>query len=179
MTDQLALFEGPKGSASFSDDGAHRYRLERDHGGGRTVAFVMLNPSRAGANVDDHTVRKCLGFARRLDYRRLVVVNLFSMVATDPTELLAADYDWAAGDPRNFEEVLVACTEADLVLAAWGTHAAQVGSRQGRPRRDRLVTEALTKVGVELHCLTTTRGGHPGHPLRLSYDLRPRPWTQP
>lgn len=173
--DQLALFAEPKGSAVFSADREHRYRLERD-GGGPALCFVMLNPSKADANKDDHTVRKCLGFARRLDFRRIVVVNLFSMVATDPAELIAAEYDWATGDPRNLKEVIAAAEEAKLVIAAWGAQVMLAGKRQRKPRRDRVVAKALAEAGVELRCLKFTNGGHPGHPLRLSYDCKPRPW---
>lgn len=179
MTPQLALFADVRKSAVFSECGKHRYRLERHHGDGRLVCFIMLNPSRAGVEKDDPTVRKCLGFARRLGYRGLVVVNLFSMVATDPTELLASDYAWASGDPDNFEQVVVAAKSADLVIAAWGCEAHRVGRRQKHPRRDKVVAEALASLDVQLHALKVTKSGHPQHPLYLAYDCKPKPWSCP
>lgn len=173
MPDQLALFAEPRGTAVFSDDGAHRYRLTRDHGPGRTLCFVMLNPSKATAEKADPTVRKCLGYARRLGYRKLVVVNLFSLVATDPSEVRAAPYELAVGDPENAQHIRRAAEEAELVVAAWGRNVEYVGRREQR-RRDREVAELL--ADVDLHALSVTKDGHPGHPLYLSYDLTPYPW---
>jgi len=47
-------------TAHISDCGRYRYSLTRvwDPGLPRAT-FCMLNPSKADAKVDDHTVRKC------------------------------------------------------------------------------------------------------------------------
>ncbi|MDR9403044.1 MAG: DUF1643 domain-containing protein [Halothece sp. Uz-M2-17] len=42
------------------------------------ITFIMLNPSRANATVDDPTIRRCLGFAQDWGHGSLAVVNLFA-----------------------------------------------------------------------------------------------------
>lgn len=49
----LALGSYDQCSAVLSDDGRHRYRLDRRWGTGAPVVFIMLNPSTADASVDD------------------------------------------------------------------------------------------------------------------------------
>ncbi|WP_239508926.1 DUF1643 domain-containing protein, partial [Stenotrophomonas maltophilia] len=46
--------------------------------------FVMLNPSTADADLDDPTIRRCVGFAKALKFDQLSVVNLFAYRATKP-----------------------------------------------------------------------------------------------
>lgn len=68
--------------AVLSEDGVYRYRLTREWGENldacKRVCFVMLNPSTADASKDDPTIRKCIGFATRLGFDALEVVNLFA-----------------------------------------------------------------------------------------------------
>ena len=80
-------------SAVISPCGLYRYRLERDLGGliaGPTVAWIMVNPSTADATADDATIRKVLGFSRRLGAGRVIVGNLFAFRATDIKALRTA-----------------------------------------------------------------------------------------
>jgi hypothetical protein len=55
----------------------------------RTVAFIGLNPSTADETTDDPTVRRCVGFAKRWGYDRMVMLNAFAYRATDPKALYA------------------------------------------------------------------------------------------
>jgi hypothetical protein len=80
--------------ARLSADGKHRYSLVRTWDFTRPrLRAVMLNPSTADADVDDHTVRKLIGFCERLGYESLEIANLFSFRATDPKELR-----WGGGE---------------------------------------------------------------------------------
>lgn len=64
-------------SASLSDCGLYRYRLERSTGlAGKVAAGIMVNPSTADAVTDNHTIRKWNGFAERLGVSRFYVANL-------------------------------------------------------------------------------------------------------
>ena len=84
-------------SAIISACKTYRYRLERRFGDGPTLMFVMVNPSTADAEQDDPTIRKCIGFAERASYGRIIVGNKFAFRATDVRELRgAADTEAAA-----------------------------------------------------------------------------------
>jgi len=112
---------GPHGVATavFDPTRTFRYRLSRTWDReGPVVAFVMLNPSTADAEVLDPTVRRCVGFARAWEFGSLEVVNLFAFRATDPRDLLLAA---APVGPDNDQAIVDAASAADRVVAAWGT----------------------------------------------------------
>jgi hypothetical protein len=156
-------------TALFSSCGRFRYRLGWRWGEGPTVAFVLLNPSSADAQVDDPTVRRCIDFARRLGFGGLEVVNLYAYVATDPGDLRRAGY---LVGPENDRHIIEAVAEREKVVLAWGVHA-------GRRERPGKVLRVLRDAGVVPYCLRVTGSGHPEHPLRLPkgcglqpFDLR-------
>lgn len=157
----------PRRDAIISSDGVYRYALVRDGlkdptpGGyyaGRTVAFIMLNPSTADGKVDDPTIRRCMGFARGWGYDKLVVGNLFAYRATKPADLPEGD---AAVGPENAEWLRRLVKESTLVIAAWGASKAAAAR-----------AEELT-FNVPLHCLGTTKAGAPRHPLYVRGDRMP------
>lgn len=160
------LFEtGTRKDAILSDCGRYRYRLTRAWGEGRPVNFVMLNPSTADANVDDPTIRRCVGFARDWGHGGIVVTNLFAFRSTNPKMLASA------ADPIgafNDLHIAAAAQEADLVVCAWGSHAYAGG-------RGREVLRKLRDMGAIPHALRLTAVGHPSHPLYLPADLKPIP----
>lgn len=153
----LALFDDTvmRGDAEFSECGRYRYRLERSWGShaGPAVVFAMLNPSKAGAEVTDPTVTRCVGFTRRLGYDRLIVVNRAALVATDPDDLRKVAVSEACG-PLNAEAVARACSEAAVVIAAWGAHPFA-----------KLAPPIVLPANAM--CLGLTRDGAPRHPLYL------------
>lgn len=153
-----------QGSAILSECGRYRYVLTRETGGGRgVVAFIMLNPSTATADVDDPTIRRCRGFARDWGYGSLVVLNLFALRATDPALMKAAADPVGPDNDRHLREV---ARNANAVVAAWGVH----GGHRGR---DRHVLALLADLDGDLLCLGTTRAGHPRHPLYAPANLAP------
>jgi hypothetical protein len=158
-----STYEGLSRSAEISDCGRYRWWLRRSWkygGNGRTVCFIMLNPSTADALVDDPTVRRCMGFTRAWGFSGLSVRNLFPFRATDPAELLTAN-DPGGGNKGLLE--LMAGFTADLTIAAWGS-----GTPFGRDR------EAMELFpGRDLYCLGITKHGHPRHPLYVRGDCRP------
>ena len=80
-------------AAYFDQTRFYRYSLHRRWADGAPLLFVMLNPSVADATKDDPTVRRCIGFAHRLGYGAMSVVNVFALIATDPNELLEEHAD--------------------------------------------------------------------------------------
>lgn len=162
--------------AKLSSNGVYRYALWRKWSHWEPLAtFVMLNPSTADASIDDPTIRKCMGFARRWGAGGIWVVNLFAYRATDPRGLLSA------GDPigpHNDGWVKTAFQDIDctpLVVAAWGACGGAANQRLLAPRVSWFRSLARD-LGVPLQCLGTTRTGAPRHPLMLAYDTPLRPW---
>ncbi len=163
-------------SAIISDCGLYRYRLERDLGGmlaGPTVAWIMVNPSTADATADDPTIRKVLGFSRRLGAGRIIVGNLFSDRATDIKALRTA------ADPVGIEggdHLRRIMREADKVIVAWGPCAKLPKWLRNRWMEVVGIAEAH---GIPLLCIGTAQDGHPLHPLMQGYDRPFVPWSAP
>ena len=158
-----------KTSAHISHDGRYRYDLTREWGNGMWegpgptihVLFVMLNPSKADATVDDPTIRKCIGFAERWGYGGITVVNLFAYRSTDPRKLGSLSADERVG-PLN--DAVIKETVTNLygtVVAAWGS----LTPRWARERAEKV----LLMLGMKVKCLRKTKDGQPGHPLYAPY----------
>lgn len=161
--------------AILSDDELHRYELGRVWNRALPLLYIgCLNPSKADATTDDHTVRKLTGFAMRWNLGGFVLWNLYAYRATDPRELgKRAPYE--AVGPYNDSHLVRIFREADAspdarLVAAWGAHATW-------PRVNRVVGD-LMPFGVlaRLKCWGTTSNGMPLHPLRLGYDTALEPY---
>ncbi|MFK7732938.1 MAG: DUF1643 domain-containing protein [Pseudomonadales bacterium] len=150
----------------------HRFHLHRDitpeskPAHARACCFVMLNPATADANRNDPTIRRCMGFAARENCTELSVVNLYSLRAVKPPDLLAAPTR-ARYRKKNLNVCAEAMANAELIICAWGVHAEA-------PRVAEFMAKAK-EMGVKLHCLGTTKHGAPRHPLylRLNAPLLP------
>lgn len=169
-----ALFEAAETYAWVSADQQYRYTLGRVWEPRRPLlTFVMLNPSIADARDDDPTVVKCKGFAERLGFGGIHVVNLFAYRATKPPVMWAAR---RAGvdivGPEN-DDVLRKAFSGGDAIAAWGANGAS------DPLRVQFVTALARAAGSRLQALSVTKGGDPGHPLMLAYSSTLRPWPTP
>ena len=156
--------------AVLSDCGTYRYRLSRvwdprlD-----SVLWVMLNPSTADALKDDPTIRKCVGFSKRLGFGVMYVANLYAYRAVNPRALGPAG--WPVG-PENDATVTRLAGSAVCVILAWGTNAQ-------RARAD-LMAHLLTYMRPgRVFTLGTTKGGSPRHPLYVPYTQPLVPWPAP
>src|ERR1700721_1231138 len=121
----------------LSDDRKYRYTLWREWGairGGfrfdpnidfykgspdQFVQFIGLNPSTADETKDDHTIRRCMNFAKSWNFGAMCMTNLFAFRATEPSDLRKEQFP--IGDD-NFSHVWNIAAEAGLILAAWGRH---------------------------------------------------------
>lgn len=166
-----ALFNvGIQRSAVISPDGLYRYRLDRwwapeSVGMGSTrMPYIMLNPSTADADVDDPTIRRCIGFARREGFHGITVVNLFAYRATDPDDLRdSEDAGIRVFGPENKSHIIDVAETAGQIVAAWGAHP--FARRQAA-----LVLGHLRREGIPVLCLGTTKDGSPRHPLYVKAD---------
>lgn len=184
-------------------DGDYRYWLLRDWSGrpvtsafvssGRAyvpfgVLWVMLNPSTADHDQDDPTIRKCIGFTRRLGHNSLVVVNLFAYRATDPRDLMFSKrpatfaggswWDHIVG-PENDGLIANLATQASLIICAWGAYAGLGREMEVRIRAVHRLLEASAQGIVPLRALGFSKAGEPRHPLMMPYyaasELHPWP----
>jgi hypothetical protein len=147
-------------------EGPYRYWLTRRWDVSMPqVMFGMLNPSTAGPEMDDHTIRKCKGFCERWGYGGFSVGNAYAYRATKPKDMHAAQ---ASGidiiGPDNLSTLREMASRAALIVVAWGAST---------PKDAALHLHRVTKLLAEygdLYCLGRTKSGAPGHPLLVPYD---------
>ena len=167
-------------SAHISACGGYRYWLRRDWADAKWPAiqpsllvFVMLNPSTADAELDDPTIRRCVGFAKREECAGVAVINLYAGRATEPDNL------FRMSDPVGPENVNWWHTwlrpKTNKIVCAWGADS------RVRPQARKFLSLAA-EYGSELWCLGLSKDGSPRHPLYLRADaplqrfgLMPRP----
>lgn len=152
--------------AVYSDCGAYRYRLSRRWGSGRTVNFIMLNPSVADEQKNDPTVERCERRARFMGFGGFSVTNIFAWRDTDPRAMRRAP---APEGPENNSVLLAEAASAHQAIAAWGTHGAH---RNRGPQTEVILRDA----GILLFHLGLSRHGHPRHPLYVPYAQQPILW---
>ena len=147
--------------AEISLCGQYRYSLRRVWSPDVMRAlFIMLNPSTADAEVDDPTVRRCIGFARRWGLGGIEVRNLFAYRSAEPSALFDVH------DPVGPGNTSFPTDGVRLIVAAWGA----AGSHPVVRARARDVLRMLSGRDCGVFCLGLTRAGHPKHPLYVRGD---------
>jgi hypothetical protein len=166
-------------SARISACGQYRWTLTRKWGNGKSICWVMLNPSRADHRRDDPTIRRAMQFTRTWGYDGFTVVNLYPFRSPHP----AACRRWAGTQTvqralrRNAKIVARETKNATLVVAAWGVSAWDSEWIE-------FVVAAISandNSAQGIYCLGTTKDGYPKHPLargkhRIADDQRPVLW---
>lgn len=183
--------------AAFSDCGSRRYALSRvieppelvpldgEHRAvfeplpknmqiGPILMIAMLNPSNAGAERNDPTIRRCMRFASDFGARVLLVGNAFPWISSSPIgvrsiwEGVKRDDDGEGALCLNDEYLREMRELADMCIVAWGAFGPQ--SMQRRKMR-------VAGLLAPAHALRVTKDGHPEHPLYLPAKVRPAPFS--
>lgn len=169
---ERVLFEMSKyySSAVISDCGSYRYQLRRiwDESKPKCL-FIMLNPSTADANIDDPTIRRCIGFAKNWGYGGILVGNLFAYRATDPKSLLCVN------DPigkDNLIHLKSMYNESEIMICAWGN--GKIVENLGKKLGDNY--KPLSGFIGRIHYLDLSKDGTPKHPLYLKGNIVPIPF---
>jgi hypothetical protein len=155
-----------KAGAIFSPDRIYRYVLWRRWDDQLPAMNVIgLNPSTADETVDDPTIRRCIGFAKREGCGSMFMTNVFAYRSTNP-HVLSDPYVFpSAVGPDNDGFIEKIAAHAQVVVAAWGAEpVAEDRARELRPVLHR--ARASWLLGV--YCLGKTKSGAPRHPLYLS-----------
>jgi hypothetical protein len=154
-------------AAVFDATGRYRYCLSRvwDPDLPRLV-WVMLNPSSADSELDDPTIRRCVGFARSWGFGSMEVVNLFGFRAASPRELFSASDPIGSGNDRVVRE---AVEGAQVAVAGWGNWG-RVADRGA---------QFLAGVRRDVYCLGLTKHDQPVHPLYQASHRQLRLLHQP
>lgn len=163
MTEDSSIISGTSG-ATFSDDCAYRYRLWRRWDEGDTLGWVLLNPSTADETESDPTLTRCIDFSKRFGYGSLVIVNLFGYQTSEPSEMKQREDPVG---PENDEHLRTVCEAVDTIIAGWGNSG---------EHEERAITVAQMLEG-KLHALAVNQTGHPRHPLYVSKDTEPVPYS--
>ena len=160
-------------SADFSDDKKYRWRLRRtmENPVGGNVVFCGVNPSTAGAKVNDATITRLINFTGLWGYGSFSIVNAFSLVSASPKTLAEVvdpigretDY-WLREEFNN----------ADLIVPMWG--AIEKVPPHLRYRFD-TVRRLIRDTGYGCKVFGLTKNGHPMHPLYLGRDTQLKDWT--
>jgi hypothetical protein len=168
----------PREYTVLSADRRYRYFLERTIGPGPVATFIMLNPSTADAEVDDPTIRKCLGFCKQWGCGRLHVVNLFALRTSRPQDLKTGVEPVGPENSAQFVRAILGRRQSrehrrqtGPLVCAWGVHGGYLG-------RDREVMDWIRNFSLTMPtCLGLTKDGHPRHPLYVAYSAQLMPYA--
>lgn len=159
---RLTLQPGVAGKAVFSPDGHYRQALSRRWGEGQPVLWIGMNPSTAGAEVDDPTVRWEIDYTRKLGFNAYLKTNVMDYRATNPARLRMDDVQPIS--PRNKPVIRYLARKAAKIIMVYGS--IPVGLRDHANE----ITAMLRADGHTLWCLGLNKNGTPKHPLYLRRD---------
>jgi hypothetical protein len=171
----LGLTVEHSNGAVFSLDKVYRYKLWRTFlMGDGVAAFILLNPSTADETHNDPTIRRCLNFAKKAGFYKVIFGNLFAFRNTYPETLLKIL------DPignENDKYLIEIAKESTCLIFGWGNQGLFLN-------RGEYVAKLLNEFRPS--CLDRlTKFGCPKHPLYLrgnvdinDYQLERKMWEQ-
>lgn len=165
------LSPGIRGDAHFTDEGRRRLWLSRWWGQEKQPPsgfwlWIGMNPSTAGADIDDPTVAKETLITKRGGGNCYIKCNVMDWIATDPKELTDTNKCYNPCSIFNVGTITEAAFKADYIICAWGC----LHHKLRHHAND--VLKSLLENRYRLWCLGTNKDGSPKHPLYLRNDTK-------
>ncbi len=143
--------------AIFSEDRKYRYALWRIWSPTKVFRLqIGLNPSKAGAEIDDPTITRGVKRAWLDGFGGFFQGNMYGFVSTNPDVLLGQG-DFIGSENDGYLRWMIAHT--NQTVCGWGSFPPVI-KRAG----------AVLKMITEPYCLGINRDGQPKHPLYVAYD---------
>jgi hypothetical protein len=170
------------GEARFSEDCLSRFMVARYWDDDRPLAaWLLQNPSKAGAEEGDPTTSRAVHFSRRAGAGGCVLLNPLPWIATKPDDLWRA---LSAGEipdahlTENLDEIERQSARASIRFVGFGSAVPRWAPVSLGRALDRFLPR-----GREALCLGTTPSGWPLHPLArgrfaIRNDVTPIAWTR-
>ncbi|MGL5953282.1 MAG: DUF1643 domain-containing protein [Providencia rustigianii] len=151
-----------KKTATISECNKYRYDLFRIWDETKPyLMFIGLNPSTADHELDDPTIKRCIGFAEKLDFGGVCMCNLYALRATNPSAMMSSESPIGSDNDMYVKKHALS---AGMVIAAWGNHGCYLN-------RDK---EILDILNVDVFALDINKSGQPKHPLYIHSDNEPK-----
>lgn len=173
-----------QGSAAFetSPIGKLRWLLDRWRKDGPRALICMANPSYAGADKNDPTIRRIMELLPS-DIAGFTVVNWMPYIATNPSDLYAWRETWGGmADYKNIVEVNTSMIRGLSAFAAqrfiaWGNLVPSV------PDTHRVLAAMSHDCKYPLYAFGLTLDGSPKHPMargkhRIANGTTPVIWRK-
>lgn len=158
----MQLFDlGYKTGATISPCMKYRYSLWRLWDNTSFLNIVGLNPSTADAELDDPTIRRCIGFAKQWGYGGLYMTNLFAFRSTDPDKMKVQTDPVGTDNDKTLIDI---ASKAGCVVIAWGNHGKHLD-------RDRFVLRLFAEKKIKVQCFGLNENNTPKHPLYQPKDV--------
>lgn len=145
--------------AVISECGKYRFKLWRIWNDSKPLClFIMHNPSKADANIDDPTIRRCISFAASWGFGGIYIGNLSPYRATNPRDMKNLSF-FELCPIENISHINEMVKKCQLHVFAYGNP---------------VLPDLKPEIWGECwHCLKLTKDGNPGHPLYLKKYLKP------
>lgn len=160
-------------TAVLSECKTYRYRLSREFAPGRTMMMIMVNPSTADDTVDDQTIRKCVGFAERAGFGRLIVGNKFAHRSAEVADLRHVKDPIGPENDHHLREMM---SSADTVVVGWGALSKIPEALRSRWKD---IVRMADDAGHELQTIGINADKHPTHPQITGYEVPITKWDVP
>lgn len=152
-------FPEPNG-ADFSKCGKHRYKLWRIWDEGKPMAMCIgLNPSKATVVKNDATIGILTRMLTKLGYGGFYMMNLFTIISSDPDILKDQDNLDEGGSGVNYQNMREVASKCKDVIFAWG------GFKEAKERGKK-----MKELFPDALCFGKNSVGAPVHPMAMMYS---------